>query len=203
MSEPSTTIIDLLRHGEPVGGKKYRGHLDDPLSERGWDEMRAAVDGQCLWDAVVTSPLTRCTVFAQELAKQHRLPLEVEPRFKEIGFGSWEGRTAAELLQADPGCVTRFWADPVAHRPPGAEPLTAFAERVLQAWNDVATKHQGRRVLIVCHAGVIRMLIRHVLDMPLNRLFRIHVPSASLTRLAIDHDGAGVLPRLVFHAGRL
>jgi len=32
----TTTTIDLLRHGEPVGGKRYRGQIDDPLSEKGW-----------------------------------------------------------------------------------------------------------------------------------------------------------------------
>ena len=35
----SDTVIDLIRHGEPVGGRRYRGHIDDPLSERGWQQM--------------------------------------------------------------------------------------------------------------------------------------------------------------------
>ncbi|MEK6748901.1 MAG: histidine phosphatase family protein, partial [Pseudomonadota bacterium] len=38
-----TTVVDMIRHGEPVGGKRYRGHRDDPLSDIGWRQMREAV----------------------------------------------------------------------------------------------------------------------------------------------------------------
>jgi alpha-ribazole phosphatase/probable phosphoglycerate mutase len=58
-------------------------------------------------------------------------------------------------------------------------------------------------VLIVCHAGVIRMLVSQALDMPLDRLFRLDVPSAGLSRIRMDSNGSDWLPRLVFHAGRL
>ncbi len=37
------TTIDLMRHGEPIGGKKYRGQSNDPLSGKGWEQMWAAV----------------------------------------------------------------------------------------------------------------------------------------------------------------
>lgn len=203
MSEPITTLVDLLRHGEPVGGKRYRGQLDDPLSELGWREMRDAVGSDCPWDVIVTSPLVRCAAFARELAGRHGRPLVSEPRLKEIGFGAWEGRTAAELLSEDPERLRRFWSDPVRHTPPGAEPLAAFRDRVVAAWEDLLARHEGARLLIVCHAGVIRMLVRHALDMPLERLFRIHVPSASLTRLAVERNGTSAQPRLLSHAGRL
>jgi len=203
VSGAAPTLVDLLRHGEPVGGKKYRGQLDDPLSELGWQEMREAVGSDCPWDVIVTSPLARCAAFARELSSSHGRPLVLEPRLKEIGFGAWEGRTAAELLSEDPERLTRFWSDPVRHRPPGAEPLPAFRDRVVLAWDEIISRHSGKRVLVVCHAGVIRMLVRHVLDMPLERLFRLHVPSASLSRVIVERNGTGVLPRLLFHAGRL
>ena len=43
MSSYKETIIDLLRHGEPVGGRLLRGSQDDPLTEEGWSQMRASV----------------------------------------------------------------------------------------------------------------------------------------------------------------
>ena len=121
----------------------------------------------------------------------------------ELGFGEWEGRTATELLERDPLLLTRFWQDPVNHAPPGGETLTAFQNRVKSAFNEALVRHEGRHVLLVCHAGVIRLLVSHALDMPLDRLFRIDVPSAGISRICIDANGAGPLPRLVFHAGRL
>jgi alpha-ribazole phosphatase/probable phosphoglycerate mutase len=203
VSTTISTTVDLMRHGEPVGGRRYRGQRDDPLSERGWAQMRAAVGDQCPWSAVISSPLSRCAAFGRELAARHDLPLTLDGRLQELGFGDWEGRTAEELMRDDPQRLMRFWHDPVAHRPPGGEALGAFRERVVGAWESLLAAHAGRQVLVICHAGVIRMIVRHVLDMPLDRLFRIQVPSAGLTRIRVDGAGAEALPRLMFHAGSL
>lgn len=57
---PKTTI-DLIRHGEPVGGHRYRGHaIDDPLTERGWSQMWDGVGSCNTWDHIITSPLQHC-----------------------------------------------------------------------------------------------------------------------------------------------
>ena len=188
-----STLFDLLRHGEPVGGRKYRGQIDDPLSEEGWRQMREAVGDHCPWDVILSSTLSRCSAFARELAVRHDIPLALEERFMELGFGEWEGRTATELLSRDPQRLMRFWQDPVNHAPPGGESLAAFRDRVTDAFNDALARH----------AGVIRMLISQVLDMPFERMYRIDVPNAGLSRIRVDANGADPLPRLVFHAGRL
>lgn len=199
----ASTTIDLIRHGEPVGGHRYRGQIDDPLSEKGWTQMRSAVGEHRPWQAILTSPLARCRAFAEELGARLVLPLEVDARLMELGFGEWEGRSAEELLVADPERLTRFWSDPLRHAPPGGETLAAFRDRILAAWEDILARHTGRHVLVVGHAGTIRIAMCHALDMPLERLFRIQVPNAGITRIQVDINGAGVLPRLVFHAGQL
>ena len=193
------TTVDLIRHGEPVGGRKYRGQIDDPLSEKGWAQMRNAVGDFCPWQCVISSTLLRCAAFAQELSQRHALPLTLDERLKEIGFGAWEGRTADELEQEDPGALARFFDDPIAHRPAGAEALAEFQDRVVGAWDDLLLHHAGQHILVVGHAGVIRMIIRHVLDMPLKRMFRIHVGNVSITRIGVDARAA----RLLFHGGSL
>lgn len=202
MSEQSTTI-DLIRHGEPVGGRRYRGQIDDPLSDKGWTQMREAVGNHHPWDAIYSSTLSRCSEFASELAGRYGLPLEFDSRLMEIGFGSWEGRTATELMAEDPDTLNRFWSDPIRHRPEGAEPLSEFRDRVVSAWEQITAAELGRHVLIVGHAGMMRMIIRHVLDMPLENMFRIQVPNAGITRIQVDGQGEQAIPRLVFHAGRL
>lgn len=197
------TTIDLIRHGEPVGGRRYRGHLDDPLSDEGWRQMRAVVADHAPWDAVISSPLCRCADFARELAERHGLPLSFEPRFKEIGFGEWEGCTAAQLLEQDPDRLLRFWSAPLDNRPPGAEPLDAFRARVVAAWEEVVDAYAGMHILIVGHAGQMRMVLRHVLDMPLDRLFRLDIANAGIARVRIERQGDLRLPRLMFVNGRL
>jgi alpha-ribazole phosphatase len=39
--EHQVTTVDLLRHGECEGGHVYRGSLDLPLSETGWEQLRS------------------------------------------------------------------------------------------------------------------------------------------------------------------
>ena len=76
-----STTLDLLRHGEPQGGIRFRGcGVDDALSEKGWKEMWGAVSGPGPWTCVYTSPMQRCKPFAQAIAERHGLPLIEEPR---------------------------------------------------------------------------------------------------------------------------
>lgn len=202
LADSPSTVVDLLRHGEPVGGRRYRGQHDDPLSEAGWEQMRASVAGNRDWQVIVTSPLSRCAAFAHELSGRLDIPLHTDPRLMEIGFGAWEGKTPEELHAADPGCLRRFKLDPVANRPAGAEPLAAFQARIADAWQELIESHHGRRVLLVGHAGVIRAVLGIVLDIPVTRVFRIAVQNAGITRIRVDGQGEAALPSLVFHGGR-
>jgi alpha-ribazole phosphatase/probable phosphoglycerate mutase len=181
-----STTLDFLRHGEPVGGKKYRGQTDDPLSEKGWAQMRAATAGEQPWTAIVSSPLSRCRAFADSLATSLALPLQLDARLAEVGFGTWEGRTAEQLKQDDPDRIFNFKRDPVGNRPQGAEPLADFFARVVAAYEDVHQHHAGQHVLVVAHAGVIRMAICHALGLPPEQAYRINVGSAGMARIRVE-----------------
>ncbi len=182
------TRIDLLRHGEPVGGGRYRGQVDDELSEKGWAQMWSAVGDTADWQLIVTSPLLRCRAFADSLGERHRLPVHREPRFREVGFGVWEGKTRTDLEEISPGQVTRFYRDPLNNRPAGAEPLEAFGGRVQSGFIELLERFEGQSVLVVAHAGVIRAIMAHALDIPLASMYRIHVANAGISRLRTDRD---------------
>lgn len=201
--ERVTTLIDLMRHGEPVGGSRYRGQMDDPLSDKGWSQMRAAVGHDHPWEVIVTSPLARCQAFAEELSERSGIPLEIEPRLKEIGFGAWQGKTQEEITQYDPGLIQRFYRDPMNNRPDDSEGLAEFRNRIVSAWNDILNLHAGKHLLIICHAGTIRMVLAHILDIPLSNLFRIKVATAGITRIECLEQGEEFLGQLVFHNGSL
>lgn len=196
---PIVTTVDLIRHGEPVGGARFRGHTDDPLSELGWAQMRAAIQGEYQWQVVVSSPLLRCVEFAAELAASSGAPLETEVRFKEIGFGEWEGRTPEELMRVAPDCLDQLWRDPAGFTPPGGEGLEAFAARVTASWNDTLARHAGKKILLVAHGGVNRVILCHALQIPLQNMFRLDVPFAALSRIRILGSGTEALPQLLFH----
>lgn len=197
------TIVDLIRHGEPDGGIRYRGHHDDPLSTKGWRQMEEAVGDYSDWDLIASSPLSRCLEFAEKTAKRLELPLEIEPRFREFGFGSWEGRTAAEIAKIDPGALERFYRDP-AHCPPReGEPLSGFQTRISTAWDKMLSNHPGKRILLVCHGGTIRMVLTVVLQIPVKNLFKFTVPNAGITRIQHFSDDTGGFTQLIFHHGSL
>jgi alpha-ribazole phosphatase/probable phosphoglycerate mutase len=193
------TLIDLLRHGEPEGGVKFRGHSDDPLSAQGWAQMRAAAASAAGWDVIVASPLRRCSDFAAELAARYSLPVETEARLKEIGFGAWEGFTAEQVAARDPEALERFWRDPAQHTPPGGEPLADFETRVAAGWDDLLQRHAGKKILLVCHGGVIRLILAQILEMPRTNLFRLNVPFASISRVRVW--GEAYQPELMFMNG--
>lgn len=190
------TLIDLLRHGEPVGGRRYRGKVDDPLSERGWEQMRNAATGDIPWEAIVSSPLRRCHEFAEELAERMELPLDVDERLQEISFGAWEGQTREQLIAKDAILFKRFYQDPITHRPIGAEPITGFIGRVTAGFDAACQTHRGKHILLVVHAGVIRAVISRILQIPPRAMFRIQVENAHFTRVQVDPENP---PSLLFH----
>lgn len=148
--------IDLLRHGD-TGQRSYRGQLDDPLTELGWSQLRAATEGGG-WDLIVTSTLQRCAAFARELAQSRNLPLRLEPRLVEYHFGRWQGVPIETLAAMDADALGRFWADPVAYPPPGGETFAQFRDRLSEALDALVEEARNRRVLVVSHGGAIRLL---------------------------------------------
>ena len=195
----NTTVVDLMRHGEPEGGMLLRGSTDHPLSPAGWKQMRDAVKGLSGWTHIVSSPLSRCCAFAEELSDLRGVPVDVHEKLSEIHFGDWEGRSMEEVHQAEPERLAAFWADPLNNTPPAAEPLRDFRRRVLTAWQDILRRHVGEHLLITAHGGVNRIIMAEVLGMPLENLFRIEVPYACLTRIVVDREGGEMHSRLARH----
>lgn len=190
------TIVDLIRHGEPVGGRRYRGYgIDDPLSEKGWQQMWQAVAAHTPWDQIITSPLLRCQAFAAELAARHGIPLAQEPQFREVGFGVWEGRSREELQAQEAQAYGEFYDDPVNNRPAGSEPLVDFIDRVTTAYDRLVLRYAGQHCLVVAHAGVMRAIIAHVLGAPAPSLYRIQIANAAQCRIRHNERG-GVLEML-------
>ena len=180
--------VDLIRHGEPVGGRRYRGTLDDPLSLEGWRQMEEALISAGPWQRIYTSPLRRCREFALDWGSRRGIPVTEDRRLQEMGFGLWEGKTPSELRDSDPAILRNFYRDPLRHWPRGAEDPGAFRERVIAVWQELADISGGAPVLVVTHAGVIRAVLGHILAVPAERMFSIQVENAAVVRIAWDEE---------------
>ncbi|RUM92712.1 MAG: histidine phosphatase family protein [Thiothrix sp.] len=188
--------IDLIRHGEPQGGARYRGDgIDDPLSEKGWQQMWKSVGEDASWDAVISSPMIRCRAFAEQLGSRHDINVTIERDFREVGFGAWEGLNKNQVRERNLQEYEDFYSDPINNRPQGAEPIDDFIDRVTCAYDKLITEYPGKHCLIVGHAGVIRAIISHALGAGPETLYRIAVKNAAIARIQYS-EGRGVLESL-------
>lgn len=191
-------FVDLLRHGEVSGGFRLRGLTDDPLSTEGYEQMWHALGSEKPWHRIISSGLRRCDTFAGELAAKIGVQHDIEPRFREIDFGDWEGKEVASVWEDDHERASAFWNNPFAVAPPGGEDPALMKQRVLAAWDALlAQLGDNDHCLIVTHGGPIRLMLGSVLDMPDAALIRIEVPHASFSRVRVP--GSDFPPSLMWH----
>jgi probable phosphoglycerate mutase len=107
-------------------------------------------------------------------------------------MGAWEGRAPTEVAAVEPDQYKAFHLDPVGARPPGAESLGDFIDRIADTyWRQIAA-HPGRHLLIVCHAGVMRAVVGHLLRADAERWYRLRIDYAGLVRIRHGRFGASV-----------
>src|SRR5690606_3643507 len=114
------------------GGHIFRGSNDVPLTHEGLARMRKAIAGRGPWHNVISSPLIRCRALADELATQ--MPVIFDKRLQEMSFGAWEGRLVEDIWRAEPELIAAWTRDPTTTTPPGGEPLTDVAARVMDCF---------------------------------------------------------------------
>jgi broad specificity phosphatase PhoE len=144
------SLLVLARHGESGWGAEGRlhGRGDPPLTDQGRRQAQAlgarlaatrAVPVLPVPDtaplAIWHSPLRRATQTAQAIheAREADAPLRPLAELVEVSQGEWEGLTRAEITARYPEQLAGWLADPVRHRPPGGEALSAAGQRAIEA----------------------------------------------------------------------
>lgn len=177
--------IDLVRHGESQYSHTLRGHLDDELTAKGWQQMQSTIEQVTdqTWDVIVTSSLKRCACFAEQLAKTTQLPLLLNHDLKEMYFGEWEGVSTQQIYETSPELLTNFWQKPSQYCPPQAETLMQFQTRILKGFQDLLLemrKQNWQRALVVTHGGVIKLLSCLAQQQPLDDLLKMQAELGKL-----------------------
>lgn len=194
----AATLVTVLRHGEVAGpAHVFRGRGDAPLTARGIEQMRGAVTAlQPRFDAVATSPLLRCRVFAEAFAAERGVACRILDDMREMDFGTWEGLTGAQAAERDAAAYDRFCARADSASAPGGETLGDFRRRVLAAWAAWLAAADGGHRLLVTHAGAMRVLLQHVLDLPASALYRVALPEAAHFQVSLLAGEAPILMKL-------
>ena len=110
------------------------------------------------------------------------------PALSECDFGTWAGRTLAEVSEQDPDGARAWMTDPDA-RPHGGETLAELLERVGD-WLDEQARLQGRAIAVT-HGGVVKAAVVHALGAPPMAFWRVDVAPLTADRAARRTTGAG------------
>ena len=190
--------------------KRYKGSIDVPLSENGIrqvelaaafvaDQVKSSQRSRQLsylrdihrassdsageaegLKAVYTSDLSRAVKSGEIIAAPHRIGTVSLPELRERNFGIWEGMSFAEIRDQYPE-EFNAWADnPMQYSPIGGESTLDMSKRVIAALEGVLSANAGQVVAIVAHGGVNRIILCHVLGMPLEHIFRIEQDNAAI-----------------------
>ncbi|MCF3963638.1 histidine phosphatase family protein [Streptomyces fuscigenes] len=183
-----TATLFLVRHGETVwhAENRYTGSSDIALTPRGEEQAEALGRwaGAARLDAVYSSPLSRARRTAAPALRAAGLPENIEEGLRELDFGIAEGRTLAEVAAEHPQAVQEFLERPATRPLPGGDdPVAAGARgaqalwRVAESWarppEDGGAAGGGGRVLVVAHNTLYRLVLCHLLGIPLDEYRRV------------------------------
>ena len=107
-----------------------------------------------IFDAVFSSPLSRCTKLATELFPEEQL--RIDHRLTELDFGDWEMMPWDEIFESPEGKV--WFGNYTRACCPNGESLIDLISRTKMFLDDLKEmKHE--RIVLLTHAGVIRALM--------------------------------------------
>ncbi len=186
--------IHLLRHAvTEATGTRLGGRTPASLSDRGRGQAEALRDhlAGLTFKAVYASPLPRTTETAEIVARPHRLKVRPAEGMIEVDYGRWTDRPLKPLythkmwpvIQQTPSLVTF----------PDGESIRGAQERAVTAIEEIAGRHDGKDVVVVSHADIIKAVVAFYTGMHLDSFQRLVVGPASHTVLL---TGKGARPAL-------
>ncbi len=192
------TEVVIVRHGETEYNKLgvFRGRLDVPLNERGREQAACAARalGSEPMAAVYSSPLVRALDTARAIAEAHDLTPIVDQAFHNIDLGEWQGVEKARVEREEPELWELWTNDPDALRIPGGETLAEVRERAYRRVLELVWEYRGKRIAIVTHRSVAKLLGGALLGMERGYFWKLYLDNAGFSVLG-HRDGGFVLLR--------
>jgi alpha-ribazole phosphatase len=182
--------VHLIRHTTPdiATGICY-GQTDIAVAKSFETEKNLIIKQlDSKYDAVFSSPLSRCTLLAQQIPTQD---YQTDTGLLEMNFGTWELQNWNEIPQLN------IWTnDFVNTKVEGGESFIEMYQRVV-AFIEELVANSYEKVAIVTHAGVIRIFWAWILEIPLQNVFRLRVGYGDIYRLNLhlqkDYCSVGTL----------
>lgn len=177
--------VFLVRHTSvAVDKNSCYGQTDVALADTFEHEAQAIkIKLPTDFDAVFSSPLSRCTKLAEAISNQE---IVLSPALLEMNFGDWENQLWNDIDQTK----LQYWMDNfVTATTPNGESLTLLYQRVVE-FIEALRQEQHQKVLICAHAGVTRCVLAHLLQIPLGNIFKINIPYGNISHLCLNENSA-------------
>lgn len=168
------TKLIITRHGQSIANAQFRfaGHSDFDLSETGHKQAELAaeyISKKFKIDYIYSSDLLRAYNTALPTAKLLGLEIIPTTSLREIYAGEWEGLTTAEIAVKYSEDFD-VWKNDYAHsRCTGGESTAQVYERAYRAVVDIASKHDGKTLMLSTHATMVRALCARALGLSADR----------------------------------
>ena len=171
----------LVRHAPTSATRAAAFPADEELDERGRELATGLAAKLPRRSEVMTSPARRC----RQTAEAAGLAAAVDERIAECDFGTWAGRSLADVNADEPAAVQSWMLDPDAS-PHGGESIAR--------WLDDQAAQEGR-VTVITHGEVVKAAMVHALGAPLVAFWRIDATPLAITELHA-HGGRWTVVRL-------
>lgn len=184
------TRLYLTRHGQTEWNLIgiMQGSKESSLTEKGITQ--ALQLGKRLektrLDIVYSSSSQRALSTAKLIVGKRNLPIIEVGDLTELNFGIWEGLKYEEIQSKYAEQYQAFWNTPHLLKDFPGETFDHFKTRVVGAIQRIIAENEGRDVLIVAHAVVLKFLLNHFENIPLEKAFDeriIHPTSLSIVEI--------------------
>jgi alpha-ribazole phosphatase/probable phosphoglycerate mutase len=114
------------------------------------------------------------------LGEPHQLEPVTYPELRELCFGDWEGLRISDVEKKYPNQLEERMKNIEAFHVNGGETFLQLQERVIPRFEKIIAQHPNEQIALVCHGGVNRVILSHLLEIPIKRIFRVKQDYAAL-----------------------
>lgn len=181
-------MLYIMRHGKTDWNllHKLQGKTDIPLNDMGRQMARDARERykDIHFDVCYCSPLVRARETAKLVLEGRDVPVIIDDRLSEMGFGIYEG---VEEVFEKPECPVRvlFFNPEKYEAVGGAESLESLIKRTSEFLDEVALPlvNEGKDVLILGHGAMNSAVIGNIRHKELKDFWAEGIENCKLIKL--------------------
>lgn len=177
--------IYFVRHGQTdwnLERKMQGGETEKDLNETGIEQAKQAREKvkELEYDMIIRSPMNRVEQTMNIINQKNDIPIIIDERIRERRVGELEGYISTDEIE------NKIWDYELNYDIPSGENIKDFEKRILEFIKEIKEKYNDKKILVVAHGGVAKILIANLRDMPESKnLVEIEVKNCEILEFEI------------------